>query len=137
VTESLLLGKALFANRELCVKIPTGTKSVCVQGEMKMKRTALAILMMIALAVSLLACYSNISQVRDKWGDPAKVEDRGDTIVYYYYFYQGRGVGYDPGDSGGITLGRVTTGIVVVEIITNREGKILKKRKYWKQPKVE
>jgi len=85
----------------------------------------------------LLGCYRNISQVEYKWGPPGKVEDRGETLVYYYYFYRGRGIGYDPGYGGGVTLGRVTAGIVVVEITTDKTGKILKKRKYWKQPETK
>jgi len=99
-----------------------------------MKRlTALLLLLLVILS----GCYTHINKVKDKWGPPAKVEDRGDTIVYYYYFYRGKSTGYHPGDRGGIVVGSSTVGVVVAEIITNREGKILKKRKYWKQPELQ
>jgi hypothetical protein len=98
------------------------------------KRFALSVI----LVLLFFGCATTtISQVEDKWGPPAKVEDRGDTIVYYYYFYKGKGIGYDPGESGGIVWGQVTGGWIVVEIITDRNGKILKKRKYWKQPEIK
>ena len=42
-----------------------------------------------------------------------------------------------PGDSGGLAISQYTAGIVVVEITTDRNGKILDKRKYWKQPTEE
>lgn len=95
-----------------------------------MKRLLGAIL----VALFLSACYGNINKVKDKWGPPAKVEYQEDTIVYYYYFYRGKAIGYDPGNSGGVTFGKTTVGIVVVEIVTDKNGKILNKRKYWKQP---
>jgi starvation-inducible outer membrane lipoprotein len=81
----------------------------------------------LVLALFLAGCYTHISKVEDKWGPPAKIEHRKDTIVYYYYFYKGE-------ERLG---GDVVAGYVVVEITTNLEGKILKKRKYWKQPQVK
>lgn len=75
----------------------------------------------------------HINQIRDKWGPPAKVEDRSDTIVYYYYFHKGKVTGL----TSTITSVGATSGWVVVEIITDRDGKILKKRKYWKQPEIK
>jgi len=99
-----------------------------------MKRLGLVL----TLTLFLIACATtHINQVQNKWGPPAKVEDRGDTIVYYYYFIKGRSTGYHPGSRGGIVFGRSTVGVVAVEIITDRSGNILKKRKYWKQPEVK
>jgi len=80
--------------------------------------------LILALAVLLIGCYTNINRVKDKWGPPAKVEYGKDTIVYYYYFSKGEV------RAGGDWVG----GYVVVEITTDPNGKILKKRKYWKQP---
>ena len=71
--------------------------------------------------------------MQDKWGPPAEVEDRGDTIHYFYYFHHGRIKGSIV-DADKITGTGITTGWLVVEIVTDKNGKILKKRKYWKQP---
>ncbi len=95
-----------------------------------MKRLVLALILPLLLG----GCYTHINQVKDKWGPPAKVEHRKDTMVYYYYFYKGKAVVF-----GGDTVagGEVTAGWIVVEITTDPKGKILKKRKYSKQPKLE
>ena len=95
-----------------------------------MKRLAIVL----ALSLLLIGCYSHISQVKEKWGPPAKVEYKRDTITYFYYFHKGKATVYH-GDY--LSSGSVTAGWITVEIITDRSGKILKKRKYWKQPKVE
>ena len=76
-------------------------------------------------------CCFHISKVIDKWGNPARIENQGDTVAYYYYFLESKSnpldiyYGFDKG-----------TAWKVVEIITDRKGKILKKRSYWKQPNV-
>jgi hypothetical protein len=96
-----------------------------------MKRVAIALILLLLL----VGCYKHISKVEHKWGPPAKVEDRGDTIVYFYYFYKATGSAIIPtGKRGAMVLASGTEGIVVVEIITDRSGNILDKRKYWKQP---
>ena len=84
------------------------------------------------LGVLLVGCSTTktISQVEDKQGPPAKVERRGDTVVYYYYFSK-RGVRIRPFSVG------MESGCVIVEFITDPSGKILKKRKYWKQTEIE
>ncbi|MFX0198210.1 MAG: lipoprotein [Candidatus Hodarchaeota archaeon] len=81
------------------------------------------LILVLVLALFLAGCYTHINKVQDKWGPPAKVEDRGDTRIYYYYF---------PATDYG--WGASKSGINVVELITTPEGKILKKRQYWKQP---
>jgi len=78
------------------------------------------------LFVLLLGCATNINQVKDKWGSPAKVESQGERLIHYYYFYVER-------------VGRFGTksGLVVHEITTDKDGKILRTRKYWKQPEIK
>jgi hypothetical protein len=61
----------------------------------------------------LFGCAHYINEVENKWGPPHKVENRGDTTVYYYYSPGGR----------------------VVEFITDRNGKIINKRRYYRAPK--
>jgi uncharacterized membrane protein YciS (DUF1049 family) len=95
-----------------------------------MKRLIL-VLVLALLLVGFAA--SNVNQVKGKWGAPAKVEDRGDTNVYYNYFYRGKVSGL----TSEITPAGVTAGWVIVEIITDLNGKVLKMRKYLKQPKPE
>lgn len=87
------------------------------------------LVVVLILVVLLSGCTTHINQVKDRWGPPGKVEDRPDTVVYYYYFYKTQVVRrpYTPPE--------VREGWVVVEITTDLDGKILKKRKYWKQPK--
>ena len=92
-----------------------------------MKRVAIVLI----LALSLIGCYRNIAKVERKWGPPARVEDRGDTIVYFYHFHKEYASVYA---RRGFGTGHATYGIVVVEITTDRNGRILGKRKYWKQP---
>ena len=98
-----------------------------------MKRILIITLVMLFLVGCAGRPGTHINRVTDRWGDPAEVEDRGDTIVYYYYFQKGKVSAL----TGDMTHGYVTGGWVVVEIITDRDGKILKVRKYWKQPKRE
>lgn len=88
------------------------------------------LVVVLILVVLLSGCTTHINQVKDRWGPPAKVEERADTVVYYYYFYKTKVVRrpYMPPE--------VMKGWVVVEITTDLDGKILKKRKYWKQPTV-
>lgn len=97
-----------------------------------MNKLALLFFILIALA----GCYKNIDKVEKKWGPPAKVEERGDTLVYYWYFYTSQVKGSVVHAKKFSVLGptSVTYGVVVIEIITDKTGKILEKRKYWKQP---
>ena len=97
-----------------------------------MKRLAIVL----ASALLLIGCYSHINRVKDKWGPPAKVEYQQNKIIHYYYFYQDRTRGYIPA-KGGLFLLTGRAGWYVVEIITDRDGKILSKRKYWKQPDIK
>lgn len=63
--------------------------------------------LILVLTFTLVGCTPHINQVKRKWSSPAKVEDRGDTGVSYYYFPP-RG------------------NWAVVELTTDREGKIQK-----------
>ena len=94
-----------------------------------MKRLALILLLVLFLA----RCYTHINKVQNKWGPPAKVEDRGDILVYYYYFHKGQIRGSLVDAKRPIPT-EITAGWLVVEFTTERNGKILNKRKYWKQP---
>jgi hypothetical protein len=97
---------------------------------------------LILLVVLLMGCTTtspHINQIKDKWGPPAKVEDRGDTIVYYYYFYRGGGrIAVTDSPLATLIMDKTAkAGWYVVEITTDAEGKILRKRKYWKQPEIK
>lgn len=85
-----------------------------------------AILILLILFFIGCRAYTHISHVEDKWGPPAKVEDRGDTLHHFYYFRH-----YHARDKVGK---HITEGWITVEIVTDRAGKILIKKKYWKQP---
>jgi len=82
----------------------------------------------------LSACYHNISQVMNKWGPPAKIEQTNGKVVYYYYFYRRGGAAYA---TNRFASWGETGGWLVVEITTDLNGKILKKREYWKQPEIK
>ena len=90
------------------------------------------------LATVMLICFgcaaSNIGRIEEKWGPPAKVEQRGEHTVYYYYFQKGRAIGYS--DSG-FSTSSLTAGWQCVEITCDNDGNIIKKRKYWAQPRLE
>jgi len=77
---------------------------------------------------------STIGEVENKWGPPARVEQRDTTDIYYYHFYkeEGRALVHR-----GIVIARGTGGWYTVEITADKAGNILSKRKYWMQPKAE
>ena len=66
------------------------------------------LILILVLTVTLVGCTPHINQVKKKWSSPAKIEDRGDTGVSYYYF-------------------RPRGNRAVVELTTDHEGKIQKK----------
>jgi len=110
--------------------------------EMISKINILAILNLLFVLLILMGCTTtppHINQIKDKWGPPAKVEDRGDTLVYYYYFYRSGGrVFITESILAAWAYDKATRpGWIVVEIITDLEGKILSRRKYWKQPEIK
>ncbi len=90
------------------------------------------------LAIVLLACAHTLSRVEEKWGQPAKIERFEDRTIYYYYFQKGKGsavaVGRGPLVVGS---GESYVGWWTVELTADQTGKIIKKREYWKQPKIE
>jgi hypothetical protein len=93
-----------------------------------MKKLIVCLLMGLFLA----GCYSTIAQVENRWGPPARVEQGDTTDIYYYHFYkrQGSGLVYS-----GVIITKDEGGWYTVEITTDKEGKILSKRKYWTQPR--
>lgn len=94
------------------------------------------------LVIFLFNCTTSktftLIQVEDKWGPPAKIEYRNDKIVYYYYFYKRKVKGGIVG-SGPIAMGsgELETGWIILEVIAGQDGKVLKMRKYWKQPELK
>jgi uncharacterized protein YceK len=100
------------------------------------------ILLVLAMAV-LVGCATNINHVQDQWGPPAKVEQlENGNSVWYWYVNTGKGsaVAGVVGDQGsGIAIGQGTSysGWMVHELTVDKEGKVIKKRKYWKQPKLD
>ena len=95
-------------------------------------QTKILLVAVIFLALALPCCYKNISQVERRWGPPARVEVVNGELIYYYYFYINRGSGYI--SKYGFWNYATESGVVTYEIRTDRDGKILGKRKYWKQP---
>ena len=82
------------------------------KGGGKMKRILIGVL--IGFFLLLAGCKPHISELEKKMGPPGKVEQIGDEVHYYWY------MGPD--------------GKLIYKIITNSEGKIIYKTKYWKQP---
>jgi len=81
------------------------------------------IVLFLALGLVIGGCYklrvaagvSHIRRIENKWGPPAKIEHTDETDIYYWY-------------------GKKRGGTVVVEFVTDKNGKVLKVRRYWKQP---
>jgi len=74
-------------------------------------------LVVLLLATMILAgCATTIDRYQSKYklGDPATVVETDNGKIYYWYF-QRRGNQY------------------CIEITTDKEGKVLKERKYWSQ----
>jgi S1-C subfamily serine protease len=85
------------------------------------------IILLLAI-VFIFACKGGgtLKEVRSKWGPPAKVEETEDSIMWFYYFQEGTDV-----------WGRPINRYVVVEIVADKNGNVLDKRKYWRQPEEE
>ena len=90
----------------------------------------LSVCLLIGLFLAACATTTTIQQVENKWGPPASIEQRDTTDIYYYHFYkrQGSGLVYS-----GVIVTKEQGGWYTVEITTDKEGKILSKRKYWMQ----
>jgi hypothetical protein len=84
--------------------------------------------LVIVMILFLVGCAHTLNQIEDKWGKPARVERTENTITYFYYFNRGR-------LSSGVGTTDITAGRIVVEFIANNDGKVIKERKYWEQPK--
>ena len=89
------------------------------------------------LALVLFSCAHTLSSIEDKWGPPGKIEKLGDKTIYYYYFQKGKVSGLAVGGSSVTSVsGDYTAGWLVYEFTADENGKIIKERKYWKQPDV-
>ena len=96
----------------------------------------------VILIAFMLICFgvaaSHISRVQEKWGAPGKIEKIGDKTIIYYCFKKGKASGLAVGGSNvAVKGGDYTAGRLVYEFTTDPTGKIIKERKYWKQPKLE
>jgi hypothetical protein len=97
------------------------------------------------LSLFLIGCghtSSSLSRTEEKWGPPAKIENFEDKIIYYYYFNRAKssakGIAVGGSNVAGIGGSEdAFAGWWVVELTFDREGNLLKKREYWKQPKLE
>ena len=59
-------------------------------------------------------------------------------IQDYYYFQKGKASGLAVGGSSVASVsGDYTAGWLVYEFTADESGKIIKERKYWKQPKLD
>jgi len=85
----------------------------------------------------LIGCAHTISSVEKKWGPPAKIEQFDDKTIYYYYFQKGRGSAVAVGRGPVVVRGDSSAGWWTVELTADQTGNIIKKREYWKQPKLD
>jgi hypothetical protein len=88
-------------------------------------------LLVLIMAFCLISCAATqINQVEQKWGPPARVEKLDGNSIYYWHFYKGRAI------VGGrnVMIGHYTEGLVTYEYTVDEAGTIIHQRKYWKQP---
>lgn len=87
-------------------------------------------------------CVHTISQIEEKWGPPTKVEKFEDKTIYYYYYRHY----YLKTKPGGLTVrgdsvpgatADYTVDWVIYEFTADETGKIIKERRYTKQPKLD
>jgi hypothetical protein len=93
-----------------------------------------SLILVLILAVILLTCAHTLSQIEEKWGPPAKIEKFEDRTIYYYYFQKGKGSAIAFGRGPVVIRGDSSVGWWVVELTFDKEGNLMKKREYWKQP---
>jgi hypothetical protein len=89
------------------------------------------------LALVLFSCAHTLtlSSIEDKWGPPGKIEKLDGKTIYYYYFQKGKASGLAIGSSSVTGLsGDYTEGVLVYKFTGDESGKVIKQRKYWKQP---
>ena len=89
----------------------------------------LLIIILCVVSCSILRTYT-LSDYRDKYGPPAKIDHNNQNIVWYYYYYEGE-VGIKP---GGL---QAYKNYLVIEVIADQNSTVQKVRKYWMQPKGE
>jgi len=84
-------------------------------------KTTLWVLLAMAILLCACATATTISVVESKWGPPAEIVKNDGTKTYFWYFEEG--------------LYAKTW--VTYEFVCDDEGKIISKRKYFKQPKIQ
>ena len=91
-------------------------------------------IILVSLAIVILLCgcawryTTNISGIESKWGPPAKVVKNNGTTTYLWYFEESHH-GAAPFTSN--------TSWTTYEFVCDREGKIISKRSYSKQPELK
>jgi hypothetical protein len=99
-------------------------------GGERMKKTlsVLMITFIVLILVTILFGCAGVTQtqIEQKYGSPAKKEVVDDKIIYYYYF---------SGRRQRIPYERYEN--VCWEFTFDRDGKLINKRKYFPQPKLE
>jgi YD repeat-containing protein len=73
------------------------------------------------MLICLGCAASNISRVEDEWGPPAKIVKNDGTETYFWYF----------------ETGYFTKAWAIYEFTCDPKGKIISKRSYLQQPKLE
>ena len=94
-------------------------------------------IILIGLAVFfLVGCGArHISKVEEKWGPPARIVKVNEHSIYYYEFQTWMGGTTGSGGLGGYSgQSYGIYGTNVVELTIDKDGFIIKKREYWKQP---
>lgn len=69
-----------------------------------------------------------LADIEATWGPPAKIEQTGDGVIWYYYFYKTQKAGMNNGI--GIKRG---PGWWLSSIIADNEGNIIKVSTHWEQ----
>ena len=69
-----------------------------------------------------------LADIEAKWGSPASIEQTGDGVIWYYYFYKTN----VEKNKGFFDVGiKRESGWWLSSIIANKEGDIIKVSTYW------
>jgi hypothetical protein len=76
-------------------------------------------IILLTLLIILFGCthISTLSDLRAKYGPPAKIEETQNTTTYFYFYKV-----------------RFRTTWEVSEFVATKDGKIIEKRQYYRQP---
>jgi hypothetical protein len=89
----------------------------------------LMLLILIAIAITLVTGCATLNSIQDKWGPPAKCEPKGELTVCYWYYWLGDG----PAPT---TVDIYSPDWKCREVTVNKNGRVIKVRRYWIQPKL-